>query len=75
MSRSYRKTPITGMTTVESDKGFKKAEHRRERRKLKATDLTEETPPDPKTYGNSWASEKDGKQWIDPAKFPKLMRK
>lgn len=75
MSRSYRKTPITGMTTAESDKRFKKAEHKRERRKLKATDLTDETPPDPRTYGNAWASEKDGKQWIDPETDPKLMRK
>ncbi|OAN82401.1 hypothetical protein A8B78_08065 [Jannaschia sp. EhC01] len=63
------------MMTAESDKRFKKAEHKRKRRKLKATDMTDDTPLDPKTYGNAWASEKDGKQWIDLAKFPKLMRK
>lgn len=75
MARSYRKTPITGMTTADSDKRFKTAEHRRERRKLKETDLTGDAPADPKAFGNPWASEKDGKQWIDRARFPELMRK
>jgi hypothetical protein len=63
------------MTTAESDKRFKKAEHKRERRKLKAADLTEETPPGPKAFGNPWSGEKDGKQRIDPDRFPNLMRK
>lgn len=44
MSRYYRKAPIIGMTTADSDKRFKAAKHRRERRKLKETDLTSETP-------------------------------
>lgn len=75
MARSYRKTSITGMTKAKSDKRFKTAEHRRERRKLKETDLTVDMPAAPKTFGNAWASEKDGKQWIDRARFPELMRK
>ncbi|MBM7069705.1 hypothetical protein [Actibacterium sp. 188UL27-1] len=75
MSRSRRKTPITGITKAESDKRFKEAEHKRERRRLKAADLTEETPPDPKAFGNPWASDKDGKHRIDPDKFPDFMRK
>ncbi|GFE65100.1 hypothetical protein [Litoreibacter roseus] len=75
MSRSRRKTPITGITKAESDKRFKKVEHKRARQKLKAADLTEYTQPDPKAFGNPWASDKDGKQRIDPDKFPDLMRK
>ncbi|MDW3223416.1 MAG: hypothetical protein R8G34_11105 [Paracoccaceae bacterium] len=75
MSRSRRKTPIIGITTAQSDKRFKKAEHKRARRKLKAADLTEDTPPDPKAFGNPWASDNDGKQRIDPHKLPGLMRK
>lgn len=75
MARSYRETPITGMTKAASDKRFKTAEHRRELRKLRETDLTGDALADPKTFGNPWASEKDGKQWIDRARFPELMRK
>lgn len=26
-------------------------------------------------YGNPWAREKDGKQWVDRARFLELMRK
>jgi hypothetical protein len=63
------------MTKADSDKRFKTAEHRRERRKLKETDLTDDMPADSKTFGNPWASEKDGKQWIDRKRFPELMRK
>ncbi|MEL4378367.1 hypothetical protein [Brucella cytisi] len=36
MSRSRKKTPITGITTADSDKAFKEAEHRRERRALRS---------------------------------------
>lgn len=63
------------MTKADSDKSFKTAEHRGERRKLKETDLAVGMPADSKTFGNSWSSEKDGKQWIDRKRFPELMRK
>jgi hypothetical protein len=74
MPRSRRKTPIAGITTADSDKLFKQAEHRRERRAVKVRlDAGEELPP-PKTFGNPWAGQKDGKAWlVEPV--PKLMRK
>ena len=75
MPRSYRKTPICGMTTKDSDKPFKKAAHRQARRALNARDLTIEEPPAEKAYGNPWGAPKDGKQWIDPGRFPEIMRK
>ena len=75
MSRSYRKTPICGMTTKASDKPFKKAAHRQARRALYARDLTSEEPPAEKAYGNPWGAPKDGKQWIDTSRFPEIMRK
>lgn len=74
MSRSHRKTPVCGITTAESDKLFKAAEHRRERRAVRSV-LPGEDAPAPKQFGNPWASPKDGKQWFDPARQPKLMRK
>ncbi|MBB6470251.1 hypothetical protein IHE39_06355 [Aminobacter carboxidus] len=74
MSRSRRKTPIVGMTTAESDKPFKQAEHRRERRAVKAVVKAGEEPPAPKEFGNPWAGEKDGKQWLGDS-VPELLRK
>lgn len=75
MSRSYRKTPICGMTTKESDKPFKKAEHKRARRAENARDLTYDESPSTKAFGNPWSAPKDGKQLIDPKRFPEIMRK
>lgn len=75
MARSYRKTPICGMTKAASDKSFKKAEHKRSRRALSACDLEFDHAPAEKLFGNPWGAPKDGKQWIDPARFPEIMRK
>lgn len=63
------------MTTAKTDKPFKAAEHRRERRAVKSLDLTQVETPPPRVFGNPAASEKDGKHVFDPLSFPKLMRK
>lgn len=70
MTRSRRKVPIVGMTMAESDKVFKTQEHRRERRAVRQRVDT----PTQKKYGNPWASEKDGKQFVQQPS-PKLLRK
>lgn len=75
MSRSYRKTPICGMTTAASDKVFKKAEHKRARRAVNARDLTLDDAPVSRAFGNPWGAPKDGKQWIEASRFPEIMRK
>lgn len=74
MARSRRKTPITGITTADSDKSFKQAEHRRERRAVKALLDAGVEPPPAKSFGDPWRGEKDGKMWLDEPS-PKLMRK
>ncbi len=74
MARSRRKTPIVGITTADTDKPFKTAEHRRERRAVKAAIKVGEEPPTAKAFGNPWAAQKDGKQWLDDP-LPELMRK
>lgn len=62
MSRSYRHTPIMGIAGTKSQKEFKKKEHRKERKTVNNKlvsgywDL-----PDPREYGNEWASPRDGK--------------
>jgi len=75
MSRSRRHTPIIGMTTAKTDKPFKAAEHRRERRSVRVAITHDDEVPGAKQFGNPAASEKDGKQAFDPLSFPKLMRK
>ncbi|QIG48397.1 hypothetical protein G5V57_12070 [Nordella sp. HKS 07] len=52
MSRSRRKTAIFGITTAESDKRFKQAEHRRERRAVKVLVKAGEEPLAPKAFGD-----------------------
>lgn len=63
------------MTKAVSDKAFKKAGHKRARRALDACDLEFDDAPADKLFGNPWGAPKDGKQWIDPARFPEIMRK
>ena len=75
MSRSYRKTPIRGITTKNSDKSFKTAEHKRVRRAVNACDLNANEPPAEKAFGNPWAPPKDGKHWFNLKRNPKAMRK
>jgi hypothetical protein len=79
MSRSVRKTPIIGIAG-DSDKSFKKAENKRKRAQVKvalnnADDLENVELPDEKEYGDPWASNKDGKQYLGWDTNPKWMRK
>jgi hypothetical protein len=63
------------MTKQDSDKPFKKAEHKRARRAENACDLTVEEPLDGKAFGSPWRAPKDGKQWINATAWPQIMRK
>lgn len=78
MSRSRKKTPITGMTTAETDKAWKQAASRKVRRtvrqRLLETGDGDVVPSKRYEVVNPASSEKDGKQWLGGA-FPKLMRK
>lgn len=66
MGKSYRKTPISGITCSESEKDDKKAWHRRHRRKeaeaLRAEDY--DNVPDIKEVSNPWTMAKDGKAYM-----------
>jgi hypothetical protein len=75
MSKSRRKTPVTGITTAESDKSFKRAENRRHRRFVRSVVISDGDLPNPREYGNPWKSDKDGKSRFDPERYPDLMRK
>lgn len=85
MSRSRRKHPIMGHTKAESDRPYKKQLHRKERAramgKLRQVLSDPELESDGDTAAdlrhtqvrfNSWASDKDGKQYYN---HPETYRK
>lgn len=71
MARSRKKNPGHGATGSKSNKKFKRQEHQKERHLVKQK-LREERfdeLPDPKEFGNEWASPRDGKRyWLKPEK-------
>jgi hypothetical protein len=72
MSRSRRKTPITGITTARSDKQDKRLDHRAERAAVRDALAHAQDPP---RHPRGQYFEKDGKQRFDPERHPELMRK
>lgn len=78
MSRSRRKTPVTGITAAASEKQDKRSANRKLRRRVKQ-DLNEDTEgtllPSERELSNVWTMDKDGKQRFDPERYPDLMRK
>lgn len=72
MSRSYRKTPIVGYTTAESDKVGKQKANRAFRKlsnsKLSQTDADYEPINEPpcciRQVSSVWSFPKDGKGWF-----------
>jgi hypothetical protein len=75
MSRSYRKTPVCGITTARSEKQDKAIAHGRIRAALKSAESEFEFSGIRKLKQDPWSMGKDGKQTFDPAKHPDLMRK
>lgn len=74
MSRSRKKHPGGGIAVAMSDKPFKVAEHRCERRAVRVALQKGDEPPHPKIFGNPWCSIKDGKVYW-PDHNAKWMRK
>jgi len=82
VSRSKRREPITGVTTAESEKEWKRDANRKLRRavnqkvqQLPATDPDAVVLPVMDEVANQYSDPKDGKQHFDPRKHPQLMRK
>jgi hypothetical protein len=78
MARSKRRTSVVGITTAVSEKQDKRIANIAERRinkALLAEDLDGSTLKSKRELSNVWAFDKDGKQRIDPQKYPKAMRK
>jgi hypothetical protein len=73
MSRSRRKTQISGIA-ADSDKLFKVAEHRRERRATRCALKIAKPLKSPRLFGDPWHSDKDGKLYRADA-GPEFFRK
>ncbi|MBO3697306.1 hypothetical protein [Roseivirga sp. E12] len=75
MSRSSKKTPITGITTAISEKQDKRDANRKFRRKTKQqVNLGDETISEIRELSNVWGFHKDGKHY-DSDMSKKEMRK
>jgi hypothetical protein len=82
MSRSKRSEPVTGITTAESEKEWKRDANRKLRRAT-AQVLQQMPSADPDAIilpvldevVNQYSGPKDGKQRFDPRRHPRLMRK
>ena len=81
MARSYRKNPCFGWSCAESDKDWKVGAHRRWRRKNKQLLMQlwrygkEIILLRLREVSDIGSSNKDGKQRIDPKKYPEVLRK
>lgn len=78
MSRSRKKTPISGILKCDSEKQDKRLANRQDRRVNKA--ILKATFDDTKlkakrVLSDVWGMGKDGKRAFDPEEFPKSMRK
>jgi hypothetical protein len=79
MSRSHRKTSISGITTAESEAEWKAKAARRARhaarQKLGQTFDGDALPAKRWAVVNPWDGPKDGKSWFRKADHPRDMRK
>lgn len=78
MSRSRRKTPISGITMAGSEKYDERLANRRLRHRVRqrlATGHDGTDLPLLREVSNVWTMDKDGKLYFDPNTYPKLMRK
>ena len=78
MSHSFKKTPITGLTTADSEAYSKRLWARRFRKHVKDELLKggdQDSLKDRRELGNVYSGEKDGKQIFNPEKHPGLLRK
>ncbi len=78
MSRSKRRTPITGNSMAESEKQDKRIANRTLRAHVRtAMAGCAELMPDIREISDRWVMDKDGRHWFDPQTRTgqKMMRK
>lgn len=76
MSRSYRKTPIVGITTCRSEKEDKRLANRVVRARNRQRMRVGLEPLDRRALTDPWSMGKDGKAWWGKAaRFREFLRK
>jgi hypothetical protein len=75
MSRSFRHTPVCGLTCAASEKDDKRRWHRRFRHHSRQRVHQRAEPLPLRLLSDPWLMAKDGKQWFGRIRFPRLMRK
>lgn len=76
MSRSYKHTPVHGITGARSEKWDKRKANRKLRHRVKEVlVLAPDVLPVLREVSNVWTMNKDGKFWFDPERWPKYLRK
>jgi len=75
MSRSYRHTSICGLASAASEKDDKRRWHRRFRQQNRQRVRQDREPLPLDAVGDPWLMAKDGKQWFDRTRHPRLLRK
>lgn len=83
MSRSRRRTPVTGNTRARSEKDDKCLANRKLRRESNRVirdcececDVRSCVFPEKRDVSDPWLMAKDGKHYFDKDRYPKLMRK
>ena len=79
MSRSRRKTPISGYCVCRSEKRDKQLNHRRERQAVRQALFNEdEVMPHTREVSDPWSMGKDGKGWFgdyDADTVARILRK
>lgn len=78
MSRSFKKTPAGGITTVKSEKQDKRIANRRLRSRVRqAVREGDEVLPERREISDVWCFGKDGKAWYGDCsgKYRHLLRK
>ena len=63
MSRSRKKTPISGIASADSEKQDKRKANRRVRRVNKVAVATDDEPKLKREVSDVWSFDKDGKRW------------
>jgi hypothetical protein len=77
MSRSIRRTSISGMRTAPSEKQDKRLANRRLRRIVRCRLAWQfaEVLPELREISDRWSFKKDGKAYFDRVRYGRLMRK
>lgn len=76
MARSFRRTPIAGITTAETEKPDKQKANRRYRHAVRvAIAEGRDHIPSRRELTDPWHMAKDGKKWFSPSARAGILRK